>query len=71
MELFTNRDTKFLFTGITAFMVGFLLLSQIGIWVFRDSCIPFISVLSVIEKSKGNDLSKLLFAFGIFTSSID
>ena len=47
MELFTNRDTKFLFTGITAFIVGFLLLSQIGIWVFRDSCIPFISVLSV------------------------
>ncbi len=26
MELFTNKDTKFLFTGITVFIVGFLLL---------------------------------------------
>lgn len=48
MELFTNRDTKFLFTSITPFITGFLLLSQIGIWIFRDSCIPFISILSVI-----------------------
>lgn len=48
MELFTNRDTKFLFTGIAAFIAGFLLLSQIGIWVFRDSVIPFISILSLI-----------------------
>lgn len=49
MELFTNRDTKFLFTGIIAFTAGFLLLSQIGIWIFRDSCIPFISILSLIS----------------------
>lgn len=49
MELFTNRDTKFLFTGIIAFTAGFLLLSQIGIRVFRDSCIPFISILSVLS----------------------
>lgn len=49
MELFTNRDTQFLFTGLTAFIAGFLLLSQIGIWMFRDSCIPFISILSLIS----------------------
>ena len=76
MELFTNRDTKFLFTGITVFIVGFLLLSQIGIWVFRDSCIPFISVLSVIS---GGGIAAVCFWYfyqqhkliGVAVSAID
>ena len=76
MELFTNRDTKFLFTGITVFIAGFLLLSQIGIWVFRDSCIPFISVLSVIS---GGGIAAVCFWYfyqqhkliGVAVSAID
>ena len=76
MELFTNRDTKFLFTGITAFIAGFLLLSQIGIWVFRDSCIPFISVLSAIS---GGGIAAVCFWYfyqqhkliGVAVSAID
>ena len=76
MELFTNRDTKFLFTGITAFIAGFLLLSQIGIWVFRDSCIPFISVLSAIS---GGGIAAVCFwhfyqqhkLIGVAVSAID
>lgn len=51
MDIFTNRDTKFLFTGIAAFLTGFLLLSQLGVWGLRDSCILFISILSVIAGS--------------------
>lgn len=76
MELFTNKDTKFLFTGITVFIVGFLLLSQIGIWVFRDSCILFISVLSVIS---GSGIAAVCFWYfyqqhkliGVAVSAID
>ena len=76
MELFTNKDTKFLFTGITVFIVGFLLLSQIGIWVFRDNCIPFISVLSVIS---GGGIAAVCFWYfyqqhkliGVAVSAID
>lgn len=76
MELFTNRDTKFLFTGITVFIVGFLLMSQIGIWVFRDSCISFISVLSVIS---GGGIAAVCFWYfyqqhkliGVAVSAID
>ncbi len=51
MDIFTNRDTKFLFSSIAAFLAGFLLLSQLGIWVFRDSCMPFIAILSIIAGS--------------------
>lgn len=51
MDIFTNRDTTFLFTGIAAFLAGFLLLSQIGIWVFRDNCMLFISILSLTAGS--------------------
>lgn len=76
MELFTNRDTKFLFTGIASFIAGFLLLSQIGIWIFRDSCIPFISILSLIS---GGGIAAICFWYfyqqhkliGVAVSTID
>lgn len=51
MDIFTNRDTKFLFSSIAAFLAGFLLLSQLGIWVLRDNCMLFIAILSVIAGS--------------------
>lgn len=76
MELFTNRDTKFLFTGIASFIAGFLLLSQIGIWIFRDSCIPFISIFSLIS---GGGIAAICFWYfyqqhkliGVAVSTID